>query len=376
MWKTAYRFIVFDKTKLIGILFGIIVSIFLVGVQLGYLNNVLDTFLGIARNNGEYIFVVDKKTTSSTSLANIDKRVGYELQSLTGVHKVYPVIVSSATCKFKSGSTSSATIVGITLPLGAGGAKRYTPETNIGNLHSEGAVIVNITDVGNMEDISIGDFFTINDIRVHLSGISLDNEDLGQPNIITTIDRARQLTKYSGNHVSCYLVQSNSANSEFYRQVVQNINRKIPSVKAFTGEDFQKISLKYVKSTSGIMSSFTFLIGFSLVTGFIVVGLTMFSSVNDRIKDYGTIKAIGGTNDYITRLIISQAILYALAGYIIAMALLWALQVLMASFNQTISFSFLLILLLFLSSIIISSVGSYFSLRKILKLEPVQIFRM
>jgi len=124
------------------------------------------------------------------------------------------------------------------------------------------------------------------------------------------------------------------------------------------------------------MSSFTFLIGFSLVTGFIVVGLTMFSSVNDRIKDYGTIKAIGGTNDYITRLIISQAILYALAGYIIAMALLWALQVLMASFNQTISFSFLLILLLFLSSIIISSVGSYFSLRKILKLEPVQIFRM
>ncbi len=376
MWKTAFRFMVFDKTKLIGILFGITVSIFLVGVQLGYLDSVLDTFIGIVKDNTEYIFVVDKKSTSSVSLVNIDKRVGYELQSIKGVEKVYPVIVAGATSKFKSGATGMVTIIGVDLPGGVGGPKHFTSETNLNTLQNEGAVIVDITALEDMESIKIGDYFSINDIRVYVSGISLNNQNLGQPNIITTIERVRQISKFSANHVSAYILRTNSMDTAINDQIVRNINSTILAVNAFTGRDFNQKSLAYVKETSSIMSTFMFLIGFSLITGFIVVGLTMFSSVNDRIKDYGTIKAIGGTNAFITRLILSQSVLYALIGFGIAISCLLGLKILMASANQTINLSPSLIAFLFLSTLTISLVGSYFSLRKILKLEPVQIFRM
>jgi putative ABC transport system permease protein len=44
-----------------------------------------------------------------------------------------------------------------------------------------------------------------------------------------------------------------------------------------------------------------------VISGFFIIGLTLYSSAVDRIRDYGTLKAIGATNGYITRLILLQS---------------------------------------------------------------------
>lgn len=376
MWNTALRFMTYDKAKLTGILCGIVISIFLIGAQLGILNNILDMSLGIVKGNKEYIYAVDKKSTSSTSLLNVDKRVGNELQSIPGVDKVYPVVVAGGTTKFKSGGTAMAQIIGVEYPEMAGAPAFYTHETVLNNLQNEGAVIIDAGDVENMENIKIGEHFTLNDKRVFVSGMSVNNAGLGQYNIITTIDRARQLTGFSPNSVSAFLIKSTSADSTAIRKVVNEINKTIPSVKAYTGEEFSEVSVEYVKTASGIVANFYLMIGFSLLTGIIIVGLTMFSSVNDHIRDYGTIKAIGGSNILIAKLIIRQAMIYAVMGFVASLGLLYGLQAAMAAVNQAIVYSPALLTGLFLVTFAISLVGNVFSMRKIFKLEPVQIFRM
>jgi len=124
------------------------------------------------------------------------------------------------------------------------------------------------------------------------------------------------------------------------------------------------------------VANFYLMIGFSLLTGIIIVGLTMFSSVNDHIRDYGTIKAIGGSNILIAKLIIRQAMIYAVMGFVASLGLLYGLQAAMAAVNQAIVYSPALLTGLFLVTFAISLVGNVFSMRKIFKLEPVQIFRM
>jgi len=52
------------------------------------------------------------------------------------------------------------------------------------------------------------------------------------------------------------------------------------------------------------------------------------------------------------------------------------LKYFMESINQSMNYTLDRIVFLIFSTLIISVVGSYFSMRKILKLEPVQIFRM
>ena len=47
----------------------------------------------------------------------------------------------------------------------------------------------------------------------------------------------------------------------------------------------------------------------------------MYSVTYDRIKDYGTLKAIG-PGGYITRLVITQSVIYAIIGYFVSLVLL------------------------------------------------------
>jgi putative ABC transport system permease protein len=59
---------------------------------------------------------------------------------------------------------------------------------------------------------------------------------------------------------------------------------------------------------------------------FFIIGLTLYSSTLDRIKDYGTLKAIGARKGYVNRLIIAQAFLYAVLGFVITLILLIGFQ--------------------------------------------------
>ena len=376
MWNTAFRFMLYDKAKLIGILFGIVISVFLIGAQLGLLDGLLDNSIGITKGNTDYVFVVNKKSTSANSLLNIDKRVGYELQSIQGVDKVYPVVVTQANSKYASGATAIACIIGIQSPDFIGGPKQYLPGTNLNELQNEGAVIVDQADIENMENIKVGDHFSINEVPVYVSGISINNANMGQGNIITSIERARKIGGMSANYVSAYLIKTNSNDPIENAKIAATITKNIPTIKAASGIDYKEETLEYVKKSSGIMISFIILVGFALVTGLIIVGLTIYSSVNDRIKDYGTIKAIGGTNKLITKLILLQSVLYAIIGFAFAMTLLYGLRYIMMAANQVMNFTTPVLLFLIFSTIIISVVGSYFPLKKIIKLEPVQIFRM
>ncbi len=376
MWKTALKFMTYEKMKLVGIMMGIVISIFLIGAQLGILNNILDISLGIVKGNEKYIYVVDKKSTSSMTLVGVDMRVGYELQSIPNVDKVFPVIVTGGTSKYKSGATAVASIIGVQYPEMAGAPEKFTPETNLANLQNEGAVIVDKNDLENMENIKVGEYFYLNNIRVFVGGLSINNPGLGQQNIITTVERARQLSGFNANQVSAYLIKSATSDTLLQHKIVEQINQTIPNVKAYTGKKFAEITTEYNKTSSGIVIPFYMMIVFSLFTGIIIVGLTMFSSVNDHIRDYGTIKAIGGSNYLIGKLIIRQAMLYAVISFLVSMGLLFGLQYAMSFAGQTLVFSVGMLFALLGITVMMSLVGSSFSMRKIFKLEPVQIFRM
>jgi len=371
MWRTALDFMLYEKSKLAGILLGIVISMFLVGIQLALVDKFLEKATGFLRGNHEYVYVVDHKSTSSTSLSDVDNRVGYELRSIPGVSKVLPVVIAGATTKFDSGNTSTVSIIGVQYPEMAGAPKQYVQGTKLASLQNDGAVIIDEEDLPKIEKLGTGSFFYINNNRVTVSGMSQKNDGLGVAYVITTVERARQLTGFDPNKVSAFLLECSTQDTVAKRRVIEQINHTIPNVKAYSGEEFVQVSKDYNKKTNSLLGTFYMMITFALITGAIIVGLTMFSSVNDRIRDYGTVKAIGGSNVVIAKLIIWQAILYAVIGFVLTVGLLVVLKYLLG-----VSLSAGLLLFVFSMTVIMSLAGSIFCLKKIFKLEPVQIFRM
>ena len=101
----------------------------------------------------------------------------------------------------------------------------------------------------------------------------------------------------------------------------------------------------------------------------------MYTSALDRLKDYGTLKAIGASNKFISQLILTQASIFAITGFVVAYLLLLGFQKGVANSGLIFSFSPLLLLSIFAVIGLISIGGASFSLRRIKGIEPASVFR-
>lgn len=375
MLKEAFQFMWYDKTKMLGILSGIIISVFLIGQQLGIFFSMTDNMKGIAKNHNEYIWVLNNKTQSSMQLFSMEERIGRELYSVPAVTSVNPMVVAGGSAKFEGDTKVNVQLIGVSGPGFVGGSSILLNGATQSLLQNEGAVFADISDRQTMANIKVGDYFTINDNRVYLAGFTKGNSGFGSSYIFTTIERARSLSSMTTNQASVYLVSWDTTMAS-EKQVIQYINTHIPNSKAWSGKEFSETTYHYMMRTSNIAMSFGLMVVFALVAGFTIVGLTLYSSVNDRIRDYGTIKAIGGDNGLIRKFILYQAIIYAVIGYVIAFLMLLGVKKAMSNGRMEINYSPALVIFLITITLMISLLGSLLAMRRIIKLEPVQIFRM
>ena len=373
MLKTAFKFIKYDKPKSIGALAGIIISVFLIGQQAGVFIFLTDAMKSFVANNQGYIWVTDETTRNANQLSPLDVRKGREIASLPGVERVYPVVIASGAAKFANGAIGGLALIGSEAPDFVGGPWRlYTARKE--DMLPEGAILTDFYDAKALGGLKEGDYFEVNGKKVYNAGLTKGVRGFGAGTYtFTTIERARALTGFSNDKVSFYLVKWKSGSDP--AAVIQAINQTINGVRAWDAEDFAQTTVKTVLATNGIAASFGSLIGFAIISGLVIIGLTLYSAAIDRIKDYGTLKAIGATNGYIRRLILTQALLFALLGYVVGRLLVEGFRFGIAQSGTLFYFPAWFEYALFAITLFISLGGSLFAIRRITALEPAQVFR-
>jgi putative ABC transport system permease protein len=373
MFRTAIRFILYDKPKSLGALAGIIISTFLVGQQIGIFIFLTDAMQSLVANNSQYIWVTDNKTVNGNQLAPLDMRISREIASLPGVERVSPVVISAGAAKFENGRSSGITLIGAQAPDFIGGPwNLYTARKE--DMFPEGAVLTEYFDSKVLGDLKQGDYFEINGKKVYSAGLTRGVRGFGAASYsFTTIERARAITGFSPDQASLFLVQWKKDASE--EAVIRAINGQIANVRAWDGRVLAASTLNDVLRTNGIAASVGSLIGFAILSGFIIIGLTLYSSAIDRIKDYGTLKAIGATNSYITRLILFQAFVLALLGYAIGYLMVEGFRQGIAKSGTLFHFPAWVPASIFALTLVISLGGCLFAIRRIVSLEPAQVFR-
>ena len=375
MLKNAFRFIWYDKAKMFGVLAGIIVCVFLIGQQLSIFFAIMRGVRGISKTNTEYIWVTNKKTLNVQEVYQMDTRSGQELQSVEGITSANPIVIASGAAKFKTGKKVNVILVGVQSPQFVGLYPTLMPNTNKQLLINDGAVFLDFLELKSYDTPTLNDYFEINDNRVYFAGQTNGAAGTTEKYVYTTIERARYLGNVPRNSVTMYLLTWDSTRYA-KQQMINKINAQIPNVMAWDAENLGFVTITNFLKTSPIGISFALIVVFAIISGLTIVGLTMFSSVKDRIRDYGTIKAIGGSNALITRMILEQAIVFAFIGYGIALVMLLGLTSFLMKTKIQAYLPKELAIALFFTTIFISIMGSLVAIRKITKLEPVEIFRM
>lgn len=379
MLRTAYKFLKYDKPKSIGVIIGIVICTFLIGQQVGILAFLMSLMGGLIDNSDTEkaeIWVVDKITVNVNELARLDGSLVREIRSVEGIEETYPVVVAGATASFTSGKNAPVILIGSDPPyFVAGPNDKKTEGSDVNSLIRDAAVSAEFFDASTFANpTDVGTELEINGKRAYIALQTQNARGFGGSYLYTTLARARYYGSFPDDKVSAIAV---SIKEGYQAEVIRdNINKKFTTVRAWKTEDLKKSTVRFILVSSNIGTSIGSLVIFAIISGFFIIGLTLYSSAMDRIKDYGTLKAMGATNSYVTKLILAQSFIFSVTGFLLAWILLAGFKAGVADAGLIIRFSPLLLGGLFLITFLIS-IGSafFFSIRTIRNVEPASVFR-
>lgn len=375
MLKIAWKFIKFDKAKSIGVIVGILISTFLIGQQLGVFFFLSGLMGALATDVKADICVVDSKTDDVNQLGRLDIRNLRAVQGIQGVKEAFPLIIAGASCNFENGTSGGITLLGVDENhINALLDKDKILAGNISDLQLDGAVSAEFFEKKNLGgNIDLRTNLEINGKRAFFVLQTKGFRGFGSSFCVTTIERARFFSNQPATTISAVLV--NILNIKEINVVINSINQNVPGVRAWASPKLASSSVKKILASSGIALSTGTLIIFALIAGFFIIGLTMYSSALDRLKDYGTLKAIGASNTYISKLILTQALLFTVVGFLIGLGFLQGFKIGVAKSGLIFTFSPLVLLIMFSTIGLISLSGASFALSRIRSVEPAAVFR-
>lgn len=378
MFSTALKFVTFEKSKSMGILTAIIISIYLIGVELGMFFYLSDLIRGIVQNANPthaQLFVVKKQTSNINQLSSFDARWVNQLRSIEGVDNTHGFVATNVSLKFPDGTDAPALMIGSDYPAMAAGPRE--DQLLKGSKHHYAFPRVVSTDYYDNKTfgypIQQGTSFEING-KSAIAGVTTKSaRGFSTPLIYTTTSKARYYSGLSDYMISGVIVTVNNPGK--IDEVIDRVNAMAPDLKAWRADKLGVTSIVNVMTANNMGMSFATLIIFGIISGFFIIGLTMYSATYDRLKDYGTLKAMGATGRYITRLVITQSFIYATIGFFVSLLMLIVTKLGMAKAGLIISLSPPFLLFLLLTTLFISVGSSYFSVRKLQKVEPSSVFR-
>lgn len=372
MLHTAWKFLFYDKANSLGALLGIIVSTFLIGQQIGVFNFITDGITKLISINPGYIWVVDNKTENVNALYKLDIRIQYEIASLPGVEKVYPVFISGGSVQYEGEDKAGVTLVGIEPPDYVGAPISFL-EGAKQDLLPEGAISADVYEERVFPENSIGSTFEINEISAYVAARTRGVRGFGRAFAFTTIDRARRYSKGNPHEASVFLVKT----APGYGQggVRDAINDNIFGVRAWLEKDFSRSTVLYYLKHSSIVTAIGTMVVFAFIAGIAIVGLTLYSSAIDHLRDYGTMKAIGAANSYIRRLIYAQALMFGIPGFFVGQVLIHVFKAAMEREGLLVQFTAQFHLVFFLLICSIALGGAALASRRVIKMEPADVFR-
>jgi putative ABC transport system permease protein len=105
-------------------------------------------------------------------------------------------------------------------------------------------------------------------------------------------------------------------------EVRARIREQIPGdVRVLTRQEFMDLEVQYWNKTTPIGYIFAFGAVMGLIVGLIIVYQILFADVQDHIREYATLKAMGYTHGYLRTVVLQQAVILAVLGFLPGMGI-------------------------------------------------------
>ena len=369
----AFRNLFHDRVRLAVTLVGILFAIVLVAVQLGlYLGSSYMITAHIDHANADlWITAYGAKSFEDGGLL-LTPRERHQALATPGVKAVIPLIVKFAEWRKPAGGSTRVVIVGTDAE--DGGLEPWAlVDGTWEDIKAPESVAVDRTYLKDLGISGIGDTSQIATGRVRVRALTDGVRSFTQsPYAYTTLNRARSLIGVDGERTTFYLVQLEPGAD--VNAVQQDLRGRLDGAEVLTQEEFRNRSLKQwlFRTGAGVALIGGALLG-SLV-GTVIVAQTLYSSTKDHLNEFATLRALGSSSGYIHRVILMQAGLSAVMGYILGMTVALGILVLSQGSVLPLVMTPGLAFWLFTLTVGMCAISALAAIFKVMKIDPAVVF--
>lgn len=367
----ALKMMVHDKPKFLGTTLGVVIAVVLASQQLGMLNGLLAKNTMIVDESGADLWLVPPGTTLVQPGQRMPTQVLYAARSVDGVADASPLVMTSSAVALPAGGSESITLVGFDVDTRLGGPWNVVAG-DVAELRRPGSLFFEESRRARMGGLNLGSIREVQGTRVHVVGFTWGMLPFGAPYSFGSVDTVRSLANMPQRRLNYVLVTIERGRS--IAQVRRALQQRLPEVVVYTrGELHDHVVSTLLGMQLGIVFGTTTI--FALAIGFVIVSLTLFSSILDNLRELATLKALGMSNRELTALVLAQAIGYAWIGSFIGVGLTPYIVSLIRSPNLAVLVTPWMIAVTPPLMMLLCAGASMLALRRVRRLDPASVFR-
>lgn len=372
--KLAYKLLVNDKAKFTALLVGISFAVFLMIAMTSLFAGILKRASATVINLGASIWIMDPSVQTVANTIGMPDYVLDAARSIKGVRYAVPLYSGGALVKLSNGTYQSVTVVGLD-DVSLFGRPQLL-QGKIEDIYGEnGFIVVKDTEFPKMNNPAMGTEFELNEHRGVIVGIAqvASSGLFGVPTLYTTYERALQYIPNPRFTISYVLLEPKSPED------VARIKQEVRALGylALTKDEFMNRITRFYMYQTGLGMNLLIMTVMAFIVGLSISGQTFYTFVLENIEKFGALKAMGTKSRELILMILFQASFTALTGYGLGIGLC-ALTIYLAKLrlpDYAALITYWNLGLAFVMVVVIAAVSSYFGVRRVLRIEPFEVFR-
>jgi putative ABC transport system permease protein len=375
MGLLARRNLFHDKIRLAVTLTGIVFALVLIIVQFGLFLGFTTTTSNNIDHSGVDVWVVSHGVTYFDTGKPFSERKYFQALGTPGVASAEKYVQAFAVWKRPDGRTESVQVIGFNPETGAGGPWNMV-EGKISDVKQDDCVVIDEIYKQKLGVQKIGDRVEITGHRARVVGFTRGIRSFTtSPFVYTSFKNALNYPsgRMNADQTTYILVKAEPGVSP--AELKQRLAARLRDVDLHTTNEFSRSTRFYWMFTTGAGLAVLIAAAMGLIVGVVVVAQTIYATTMDHLKEYGTLKAMGASNGYLYRVLIEQAVISAVVGYVFAIGVSLVVVDLSSKGGAAILLPRSLGVGMFFLAVAMCVAASLVSINKLTKLDPAMVFK-
>ncbi|MEM1290673.1 MAG: ABC transporter permease DevC [Cyanobacteria bacterium P01_H01_bin.162] len=366
-----------ERTRLLVAIAGVAFAVLLIFMNLGFQGALLKTTVTFYDQIQADIFLTSPQSLEISTTKEFPRTRLYQAAGVAGVERVMPLYLEYLLWRNPETRLSRAMFVfGVNpqdpvfampeLQTAAARAILVQPDTVlIDRLSREdfGPQTVGLETEASRRRVTIGGQYTLG------GGFAADGTL-----IMSDQNFVRFFSPRSFDQINLGLIQTSEGAN--VAAIAERLRQQLPAdVQVMTRRDIIQNDLLYWLENTAIGFIFTLGVIVSFIVGTVIVYQILYTDIRDHLKEYATLKAMGYSGRYLFVVVLQEALILAVAGYIpgfIAAFGLYRLTFQATNLPMVMTLNRLILVLIL--TVIMCSLSGLISVRRAVTADPAEVF--